>query len=105
MRYSSPDVELPFDQHMFLATIAPRLLYVASATNDEWADPDAELTSAKLASEAYHLYNMSGINESLYPMPDKSYGGDGIGYHRHTGPHRLTIPDWIRFMDFLDSRW
>ena len=104
-KYDNQEYQMPFEQHMFLATIAPRLLYVSSATNDEWADPDAELTAAKLAGEAYRLYCMSGLKDSLYPIPDKSYGGDGIGYHRRTGAHCLKISDWMHFIDFLDMRW
>lgn len=104
-QYDDREREMPFEQHMLLATIAPRLLYVSSATKDEWADPDAELTSVKLAGEVYRLYCMSGIRDSLYPIPDKSYGGAGIGYHRRTGPHGLLISDWMHFIDFLDARW
>ncbi len=104
-KYDDDVLAMPFDQHMFLATIAPRLLYVSSATNDEWADPDAELTAVKLAGEAYRLYCMNGIRDTLYPVPDKSYGGAGIGYHRRTGPHGLQVSDWMHFIDFLDARW
>lgn len=104
-KYDEREMEMPFDQHMFLATIAPRLLYVSSACNDEWADPDAELTSAKLAGEAYKLYYMNGLKDSLYPVPDRSYGGAGIGYHRRTGPHFLKTSDWMHFIDFVDARW
>ena len=104
-KYVNNEQAMPVDQHMFLATIAPRLLYVSSATTDEWADPDAELTSVKLAGDAYQLYCMNGVREDLYPLPDRSYCGAGIGYHRRTGPHGLMISDWMHFIDFLDARW
>ena len=104
-KYADKESTMSFDQHMFLATIAPRFLYVSSATNDEWADPDAELTSVKLAGEAYRLYYMSGLADSLYPVPDKSYGSARIGYHRRSGEHSLKISDWMHFIDFVDARW
>lgn len=46
---------------MPLALIAPRLLYLASAAEDLWADPDSEFASALAADEAYRAMNVEGL--------------------------------------------
>ena len=94
---------MPMDQHGLLACIAPRLLYVTSATEDEWADPDAEYASAQLAGDVYRLYGMQGLPRGAAAEPDKPVWGEGVGYHRRTGIHDLTEFDWMLFIDFVEK--
>ncbi len=103
-KYNGREFDMPFDQHMLLAAIAPRLLYVSSATDDDWADPEAEFASTKLAGAAYSLYGLRGIDETAIVRPDEPTHGQSVGYHRRQGDHDLTASDWKLFMDFADSR-
>lgn len=98
--------DLPVDQHMLLALVAPRPLYVASASKDRTADIGAEWVSARAASKVYALLGETGLEAagSSLPKPGTVLHGGMIGYHQRRGPHALTSQDWGRFMDFADAR-
>lgn len=103
-RFAEHEDFLPIDQHMLLALIAPRPLYVASASEDELADPESELAACRLASEAYKLYGKPGILPADIDKVElnKSYADGTIAYRRRKGGHDLTKLDWHLFMDFAD---
>lgn len=98
--YNDKEEELTVDQHQLIAMIAPRPLYVASASNDEWADPEGEFLSAYYASEIYPLYGLKGIASSTFPEPETPYNEGSVGYHLRTGEHGITNYDWIQYINF-----
>lgn len=102
-KYNNAVASLPVDQHMLLAAMAPRPLYVTSATEDLWADPRGEFLAAKLAGEVYNLYGKKGI-ETEMPGPDSPVGAS-VRYHVRTGKHDMTRYDWEQFMHFADEIW
>src|SRR5690606_12857888 len=81
--------DLPFDQHMLLAMVAPRPLYVASAAEDLWADPEGEFLSAVYAEPVYKLYGVMGLGTSKMPAVDQPVQKGTIGYHIRAGKHDL----------------
>ena len=100
--YNGNEDELPVDQHMLLALIAPRPLYVASASEDLWADPRGEFLSAMHAGEVYELLGKEGLGVSEPPPVGDAVMTD-IGYHKREGKHDVTLEDWRRYLDFADK--
>ena len=77
--YIDREDKLPFDQHMLLGLIAPRPVYISSATEDLLADPKGEFTSAAHAEPVYRLFGLRGVDTTEWPEPDTPVGKT-IGY-------------------------
>lgn len=81
------DAKLKHDADDLLKLIAPRLVYVASGSEDHWAGPASEKAAADAARNFYREYKLE----------------ERVGYHCHKGPHKLLPTDWDKFMDFADK--
>jgi len=96
---------LPTDQHMLLALVAPRALYIASADEDLWSDPHGEFLSLAYSSPAFALWNDPPIGAEDMPPLGVPLVRGRRGYHIRAGGHDLIPYDWARFMDFTDKLW
>lgn len=100
--YAGREAELPYDADDLMKLVAPRLLYVASAADDEWAGPPGEFESARRASAAWEAVGLRGLTLKAYPPPDTRDHDGSVGYHVRSGRHKLLPLDWDAFLDFAD---
>jgi hypothetical protein len=102
-RYNHNEAALPVDQHELLALMAPRPLYVASAEEDDWADPRGEFLAVQAAEPVYRLFRRGSPELSEMPLVNEP-AGEWLRYHIRAGKHDLTAFDWSCYLDFADQR-
>lgn len=104
-KFVGQEDDLPIDQHMLLACIAPRPVYVHSSIEDTWADPRGEYLSAYHASEVYRLLGKKGLASKTMPKLGTPIIQSDVGYHIREGGHSIKLYDWRRFIDFADHHF
>lgn len=92
-----PD-RLPVDQHQLMACVAPRRLYVASASDDAWADPHGEYLALRAAAPAWGV-EVPEI-DTVWRRGARVTAGP-VAWHLRPGGHELTAWDWQRFLPHL----
>ena len=103
-KYNNNEALLPIDQHMLIAAMAPRAVYVASASEDLWADPKGEYMSLQLGTRVHReIYKMKGDFPKAINSPGNPVHLPYAGHHIREGKHNLTPYDWNLFMDFADN--
>ena len=101
-KYIDNEQAMPFDQHLLLASIAPRALLV-EGFNSEWFDTKGEYLACRAASPAWKMLCGKGLPEGDFP-PNYSTAliGERLGYVRRGGAHGISGHDWKWMLDFAD---
>ena len=100
--YADREVEMPFDQHYLTALVAPRLLSVATAERDRWADTEAQYLSLEAASVIYEKHGLVGLDHSFGLMTTGMENSAGqICLSMREGPHYFSRDDWNFFLDVI----
>ena len=92
-KFEHDERSIQHDLDEWISLMAPRYLYIASASDDAWAGPEGERFAAEMASRAWERRNVKG------------WGWQGhVGYHVRKGPHDFTPYDFGKFLDFCKDR-
>lgn len=103
-KYAHHETEMPVDSHELIGLIAPRPIYLGTASLDLHSDPTGEWDAAVAAGPIYQLLGKRGLEAVSPPPPDVAIMHD-IGYHCHTGKHQVTELDWQHILEFADMHW
>jgi (4-O-methyl)-D-glucuronate---lignin esterase len=98
---------LPIDQHLLVALIAPRPLLDTEGDQDKWANYDNALRSLQRADKVYRFLGGRGLVGSGIVRGEEAFtdanAGDLVQYRRDE-KHVLNRDYWRRILDFADRK-
>ena len=99
----APWKTMPFDQHLFVACVAPRALLV-EGFDKPWFDAEGEYLSVKAASPVWKFLGKGAMPDVPFPADyDTSAIGRHLGYVRRNQSHGINAYDWTWMLDFADG--
>ncbi|SHE52979.1 hypothetical protein SAMN05444274_101607 [Mariniphaga anaerophila] len=102
-KYKGRVDELPVDQHMMMACVAPRPIFITSGQYDLWADTKGAWLAAYHSIPVYEMYGKKVAFESdTQPAVSEVIMESSIGYNLRTDYHGISAMDWEKYMKFIE---
>ncbi|NLF31281.1 MAG: hypothetical protein GX591_10395 [Planctomycetes bacterium] len=86
--------DLPVDQHMLIALVAPRAICIGGAVGDPEADPKGEYLALTAADPVWQLYGRPPLAARGAPALEQPVAVPGRSYHIRYGNHDMNEYDW-----------
>ncbi len=103
--FNGHEQDLPVDQHLLVALVAPRPVLDTAGLQDTWANYESALRTLKAADPVYKFLGKPGLVGDGMVVEDEPIAGDDFGtllqYRRDT-KHTWTAEYWEKMMDFAD---
>lgn len=99
-RYGENPELLAFDQHLVLALIAPRRVFLGNARRDVWSDPNSAFRAAQAASPMWEAYGLPGLSSDSMRTFNPA---DGLVWWLRPGGHSIIDDDIEAFVAFLNA--
>ena len=100
--YAESPRDLPIDQHLLIALIAPRPILLGGARMDRWSDPANAFAAAQAANPVYALFDREGIAQT---SPSRTDFNGEIAMFMRPGGHGIRPQDWRETIAFLDTHF
>ena len=97
---------LTFDQHLLLASIAPRALLIEGFDTSKWMHTKGEYLAGRAAAPVWKFLGRGTMPDVPYPDNYSIAGiGESFGYVRRSEQHGISAYDWTWLMDFADREF
>lgn len=105
--FNDNEAQIPFDQHLLVALIAPRALIDTQGLQDKWANGAAGLRGEQAADKVWKLLGApgqkgEGVLEGVAITRENA--GNLLQYRLDTR-HELNRAYWEKVLDFADLVW
>ena len=94
---------LTFDQHLLLASVAPRALLIQGFDSSKWMHTKGEYLACRAAAPVWKFLGRGTMPDVPYPDNYSTAAiGESFGYVRRSEEHGIAAHDWMWMMDFAD---
>ncbi len=104
-KFNDNEEQLPIDQHLLMALVAPRALLDTAGLQDTWANYESALRAIKAADSVWEFLGVPGMVGDGIIQEDETITAENSGdlqQYRRDSRHTLNIGYWNKILDFAD---